>query len=432
MTSRRRVLSGLATVAFAGASGCSALPFGSDEQDGPDDVSLSPDMIGSIEWPPSPFPITVPAKVADSHEERARELLAAVPEDPDVPNSAVAASLQSDREHAADRLTEAFEEPWPREQLSEWRSRREAAATVRGAYRAAIGEDDAEAVANRRETLREVLHSFIAAHEYRASSPIEAVLAHAPLEDLIADCRRRVRPTPVYPSAPVSEPFQAGDAVGRVEHAQATLTDARRLREAYLSERTDPPSQWSRLIESSDRLRFAVHRTQSSVREFLDADERPFRADLSGTAGRWLYDDAKRRVESAVEDHDANRADGNYATAVVEAGQALAAIEAFRTVIDGLREGAYQEPVTAESVRQTAARAREALEAIETAEDRRLAALIARPVLGVFAYGADMIEDGYADPVRMQAELARAELYARAVPAATAFVLERLESGTGR
>ncbi|MGQ4556640.1 hypothetical protein [Halobellus sp. GM3] len=443
MQSRRTVLAALGTVGVAGLAGCSSVPFWDGRDDERDDVSLSADAVEPVAWPPSPFPVAVPPTLAEGHRERARELLATVPSDPSVPNRSIAAEIRSDRERVSNRLAEAVEEPWPTEGLGEWRGRVGSAATVRGTYRAATGESDADAVPARSAAVREELGAFVAGHEYRAASPLDAVLASAPIERLVADCRRRVRPNPAYPTDPLSRPFQAGEAVGRVELARAALGDARGLREAHLTARDDPTPQWAALIDATDRLRIAVSRTRSTVRDFLDVDEPPFVADLEDTAGYWLFTGASRRVEGTVQTHEDHVDDGEYATAVIEAGRALAAVEALRAAIDGIRDGAYQSAVTVDSVSRAAARAREAIAAVEESgdsgsgdsgseggeerPDRRLATQLARPALESLAYVPTRIEERYADATRVQGELAWIELYARAVPAATGFVLDRLE-----
>jgi hypothetical protein len=409
-----------------GLAGCSALPFSDEESDDSEDVTLPPDAVGSITWPESPFPVGIPDSLTEAHDERARELLAAVPETPSIPNRAIAEELRSERERVAERLDNDVEEPWPTDKLSEWRGRRETAATVWGSYRAATGENDSEPVTDRRRAVRDDLSSFVADHEYRAPSPPEAVLAHASIESLVTDCRRRVRPEPAYPADPVANPLRAGDAVGRIEHARATLDDARGLWEAYVSERPEATPQWAALIEASNELRRSVVRTRSTIRDVLEVDEPPFDADLEGTAGRTQFRTARRRVEAATSDHEEHLRQGDYATAVIEAGRALAAIEALRATVEGIRNGAYQDDVTVESVTQTADRAREATAAIKEGGDEKLAALLARPVFSMFESAPNLIEEGYTDPVRLQGELALTELYARAVPAATEFLVDRL------
>lgn len=426
MTSRRRLLATLGTIGVAGLAGCSALPFSDDESDHTEEVTLSPDVVGSITWPESPFPVEIPVSLGEAHDDQAREFLAAVPEYPSVPNRAIAEEVRSERERVAKRLENDIEEPWPTEALSERRSRRGAAAAVRGTYRAATGEDDSESVTNRRREVRDDLWTFISDHEYRARSPLEAVLAHAPIEALVADCRRQVRPDSTYPAEPVAYPFVAGDTVGRVERARATLNDARELRATYVSERSEVSTQWAALIEVTKELRLSIGRTRSTVRDFLEVDDPPFDADLEGTAAQPQFMEASIRATGSVTSYDEHLSQGEYATAVIEAGRALAAIEALRATIEGIRNGAYQDDVTVESVTRTADRARDATTAIEESEDRNLAALIARRAYAIFEAAPDLIERGYTDPARLQGELALAELYARAVPAATEFVVDRL------
>jgi len=426
MRSRRSVLAGLGALGGAGLAGCSALPVGPSEDERAD-VSLPTDVVESLSWPPSPFPAAVPESLATGHEERTTELLAGVPEDPSVPNGAVAEEIRADRERAAARLDDAIDEPWPTGRLSAWRSRRAAAATVRGAYRAATGEDDAGTVDVNRQAIRDALASSEAGHVYHASSPVEAVLVHAPVENLFAECRRRVRPDPTYPGDQVAAPFQAGEVVGEVERADATLTDARGLLDAYLEGRDDTAPQWSSLIETANRLRFAVGRSRSTVDGFLDVDEPPFDGDFEGTPARTLFYEASRQVSATADGFDRHRDDGDCATAVVEAGRALAAVETLETAVEGIRDGAYRDSATVESVTRTAERAREAITAIDEHENRQLATQIARPALATFEYIPNRIERGYADAPRVQGDLARVELYARVVPAATDFVAERLE-----
>lgn len=426
MRSRRAILAGLGTAGVAGLGGCSALPLG-DGDDSTPDVSLSADDVEPLSWPDSPFPVAIPGALADAHRERGRELLAAVPTDPSVPNGAVAEELRSDRERAADGLDEEIDQPWPTDRLSEWRRRRSAAATVRGAHRAATGEGDGDSLRERRRTVREELGSFVADHEYRASTTLEVVLAHAPIETLLADCRRHSRPNSGYPAAPLANPFQAGEAVGAVELAEATLADAGRLREVYVSDRQHVAPQWGELIDASDRLRFALGESRSTVDDFLDVDEAPFDADLAGTPARELFDLARRAVEFRYEDVQEYRDEGDYARAVVQAGRTLAAIEVLRTTVEGIRDGAYRDTVTGESVTRTADRARAAMTTVGDDERSEFAVRLLRPALSAYDFVPESIEEGYTDAARAQGELAWAELYARAVPAATDFVLDRLE-----
>jgi hypothetical protein len=135
VTSRRQLLAGLGTTGVAILAGCSGLPFSDDSED----VTLPPDVVGSITWPESPFPVEIPASLTEAHDERVRELLAAVPDDPSIPNRAIAEELRSERERVTERLDNDIDDPWPTDELSEWRSLRKAAAAVRGTSAGAGG-----------------------------------------------------------------------------------------------------------------------------------------------------------------------------------------------------------------------------------------------------------------------------------------------------
>ncbi len=425
MTSRRAVLAGLGTLGTTSLAGCSSLPFSEDEPD-EEDISIPANAVEPVEHPDPAFPVPVPQSLAEDHRERARTLLEEVPAEPSVPNAAVAEELRADREHTAGRLSEEVEVSRPIERLSRWRSRRNGAASVRGAYRAATGEDDAVRVRERRRAVREALGAFVAAHEYRAATPLEAVLAHAPVEDLVADAHGRTRPDPGYPRDPVARPFRAGDVLGGVELAEATLEDARGVREAYLGERAGANSQWAAVIDATRRLRLAVYRTRTPLQEFLDVNEPPFEADLAGTPARSFFRRAQGAVETGTSDHDQRRFAGDHANAVLEAGRLLAGLATLRTAIEEIRDGAHQEEVTVQSVTRTADRAREAIVAVEETGDPRLATRILRPALLTYNGIPDRLEEGYGDAARIQGELAWAERYARVVPDATAFVIDRL------
>ncbi|WP_135664372.1 hypothetical protein [Halorhabdus rudnickae] len=428
MKRRRQVLAGLGTAGLVSLAGCSGLPFVGDEGRTHPDFEVPLDAFPALEWPSSPFPVAVPDALAETHRERAQELLDTVPTDPQIPNGAIAEELRSDRERVASDLADGPTDPWPLDTLSSWRGRRGSAANVAATYRAATGDDDDSALGERRRLVREDLGSFSADHDYRADSVREGVLVHAPIENMLSSARRRVRPDPLYPDDPVATPFRAGDAFEGVERAGALCSDMRRLRETYLDARSGVRSQWNRLIAASDRLRFAVAETREPVDAFLDAGREAFDRDLDGTAAYTLFETASQEARWADDTFAQQRDDGAYATSVVDAGEALAAIETLRTAIEGIRDGDYQDDVTLASLERGARRARDALDGIRTAEYGSLAARIGRPALSAYDGFSYQIEEDYADPLRLQGELAWVELYARAVPAATAFVVERLDA----
>lgn len=425
MRSRRRLLADLGTAGAVGLAGCSA--FSSTDDRRPREVSLSADTVGRPPWPPSPFPVPVPPSLTEAHETRVRELLEAVPVSPSIPNEAIAAEIEADRENAVGRLDDPPEGPWPRDVLETWRRRRRGAATVRRAYRAATGSNDAATVTERRRTARDGFGAFSTDLEYRARSPLEAVVTYEPIESLLSDCERRLRPTTAYPADPVAKPFQAGEAVGAVESATAVLRDARGLRSAYLGEHDEASAQWTALAAAAERLRLSVDRTELTVREHLDDRDPPVGGDLAGTVAGELFTASRRRVESATDSITELYDDGRYATAVITAGEALAAVETLRAATAGIRDGAYRDEVSESSVEAAAERARDALARVTEAEHAALATAVAEPALRTVAGVIDRIDRGIGNATRVRGALAYVDLYARAVPAATAFVAERLD-----
>jgi len=424
--SRRRFLAGIATAGAAALGGCSALPFTGDEERPAAPASLPSDAVGSVEWPASPFPAAVPGSLADAHETRALEMLADVPADPDVPNVAVAERIGNDRERAMERTDAAPPDGWPVDALSAWRRRREDAAAVRGAHRAATGTDDGTELAARRRAVRTDRSSLAADLTYRADSPAEAVVAYEPVESLLARCAAHVEPSVAYPADPVADPFRAGEAVARVERARAAASDAEGLRDAFLGERDDPAPQWASLVAAADELRASVSRTRATVRERQGGEDPLDGEDLSGTVAQELVATSESRVESAVDDVERAVDDGDHATAVVEAGTALAEVDAYRRIVDEIRDGRHREVPSESSVRSAAERARTAVDEASAVDDP-LAARLVRPGVELFGYVADRVGDGYGSARRTQASLVYAARYASAVPAATDFVRERLE-----
>ncbi|MYL17015.1 hypothetical protein GLW36_10215 [Halorubrum terrestre] len=426
-SSRRRLLAGVAATGAAALAGCSGLPFAGGEERRDSPVSLPADAVGSIEWPASPFPTAVPASLAAAHEARTRSLLDDVPAEPELPNAAVATEIETRRERARERANAGLPDEWPVDDLDAWRRRREDAAEVRAAYRAATGNDDGSELSARRRAVRDARTALTGDLAYRSESTAAAVLAYEPVESLLAECARSVRPQVTYPADPLAEPFRAGEAVGRVERAEAAAADAEGLREACLDSWDEASPRWASLVAAAETLRGSVSRTRASVRERVGREDPLDEEDLSGTVAQELAATGETRVESAVEDVSRATDAGEHATAVVEAGTALAEVEAYRAAVGEIRDGRHRAAPTESSVRSTAERARAAVsEAVDAGDP--LAARLLRPGLGVFGYAADRVEEGYGSaPRRTQASLVYAALYASAVPAAAEFVRERLE-----
>lgn len=424
-TSRRQFLVGLGAAGTAVTAGCSGLPFGGEARSDGDPVSLSSDVIGPIDRPAWPFPAATAGSLAEAHEARARDLLSAVPSDPDVPNAAVAARIDDERERALRRTNGDPPAGWTVDALAEWRRRRGDAAVVRGAYRAATGVDEGAGLVARRRAIREDRATLAADLEYRARSVEEAVLAYEPVESLLAESARHVEPRVSYPADPVAEPFRAGEAAGDVERARATVADAAGLRSAYLGGEDGASPRWASLIAAAGGLRGSVSRTHSTVRRRADGGASSD-GDLSGTVAQELLTVSERRVESTVEEVREAADAGDHATVAAESGVALAAVDALRTAGEEISEGKYTDPPSESSVRAAAERARSGADAAVDGNDP-LATRLVRPAFETLERVVDRIEEGYASPRQTEAELHFVDLYTSAVPRATAFVRDRLD-----
>jgi hypothetical protein len=431
MTTRRRFLAGIGTAAATGLAGCSSLG-GPDERESEEiDSSAFGDGVPGIVWPASPFPVSLPASLLETHRTRASQLYSSVPASPPIPNEVVANEVAEDREYLGTRMEEGSDATITLEAIDDWRSIRGSAAHLRGTYRAATGSDDAADVADRRETVRAELGEFVADLEYRATDPIEAVLVYAPVEALLGDVRQYVRPIHPYPDTPLTAVEKAGDAVRDGEVATASLTDARGFRETYLADRDSVDRQWSRLIDVSRTLDHAVHRTRETVGEYVQQYDPGSVFDRNlGPVPEELFRVASRRVESGSgRDREYERyGHGSYARAILDSTQELAAIAALDRVVDGIESAGFAAEATVTAVNNAAADARSAVESLGEATNPHLAIAVARPGIGSYAGARRRLDERYFDPADAQASFRYAAMYARVAPQAADYLVDRLRT----
>jgi len=195
-----------------------------------------------------------------------------------------------------------------------------------------------------------------------------------------------------------------------------------------LDGREEAVPRWASLVAAAEELRGSVSRTRSTVRERTGGEEPFADEDLGGTVAQELVAVSELRVESAVDDVRRASDAGEYATVAIEAGTALAEIEAYRAAVGEIRDGEHRAVPSESSVRSAAERARTAVGEVVDVGDPLTTRLV-RPGLEIVGYVADRIDEGYGSARRSQAELAYAALYANVVPAAAAFVRERLARG---
>jgi hypothetical protein len=430
---RRRVLTGFGG-SLAALAGCSVLPaFGDETDDRPDygreAVERAVTPVEDV-LEPDVFPVGIPAALQNHHRDRAREYVDAVPVEPGYPNGEIASQVAEDRESTASALEEDASGR-PRSRLETWRDRREEAAAVMGTHLAATGEIDRSDVSTLRERGRSRLASFEADWAYRASSPVDAAVVHATLEEYIQTCRSQLHTNSPFPADPGAAVFQAGDVVGTVDGAIATATDAGRLREQYRSGVDGDAGYRQHLASAASRLDRSLSRTTSDLDEYVDVEpDEAFDDNLSDTPAETLFRDASRTVEWRREQAEEARQRHDPATAVLAAGHGFVAAGALEAVVDAIEDGQYREYPTVDGIGAAVEQAIDALEAAWEATPRPLAVEVAEPALLSLRAAARRVREPqfYGGPERVFVQAVYAEAQARAVPAATALVVERLQA----
>ncbi len=435
--SRRSVLAGLGA-GMAALAGCSSVGIGGDGNDEPEFDPGRLDEIARKEVParPDAFPVTVTDGMVARHYDRARELLDAVPPRPTVPNGTVTKRLRDMREEVATAVAdtgsdEDVERRGP-ERLGRPRHVRADAAELLGAYRAATGEMDPEWAADRRETLRSDLRSFEGEWAYRGDGPADALVVHAELEGYRDRVRRSAEAWPPVPDDPVTDPFGVGETVREIEGGRATLADATRLRERYLTDLEDPRSFRSAMTAAAHRTHrrssFAGRRIEEYARG--GPDDLPFDRSLEGTPAIHFFDELQADVRYEAENTDEDRRAGNYARATLSSARRLAGVRAFETVFDGIEAGKYETPDDADRVAAARTAAVEALQAAWETTPVPLSVDVTFPAHDAFRWGhrkLDGSRGARSDVNEALASFVYARLYAEEVPAVVDTVRNALE-----
>jgi hypothetical protein len=320
--------------------------LGEDEEREYDAEALARLADGDDPTAPDAFPVRIPDETVARHDDRARELLAAVPERPDVPNGVIAERIREEREQAAERLGEREDAPTGLERLEDARYARHEAAEVNGTYRAAVGEIDRETVAEGREALRADRLGFEAEWDYRGDDSARALVVHAELERLVEDARRNAEAWPPFPDDPRDDVFQVGEVVGEVERGWAALGDAIRLRTRYVGKAADPESYRVAVTVAAGRLELrTTDRRRRRLHGYLDrrASE-AFERSVEETPAEYLYHEARQRVRGAAEGAEEARRTGDHATAALRSATELAGLRAFDAIVDAVENGEYGPP----------------------------------------------------------------------------------------
>ncbi len=438
----RRAVLAACGAGLTALAGCASVDVGGRDDDREYDAGrLAAIAERGSPAPPDAFPVGVTAAMLDRHRGRARELVAAVPERPAVPNGAVVHRLRTDRERVRDDLAGdgeksegGDEERSGLERLADARRVRADAAEVAGAYRAATGAIHRRAVEARREALRADRRAFEAEWAYRGEGAAGALVVGAALEDLRERAREGAEAWPPFPDDPADDVFRVGEITRTLEAGRAALADAEDLRTRYLAGAADAPSHRGAIAAAAHRLRDRTLWDRRVIHEHLDAEaaDLPFDRRVEGTPAAELYRRARLRAEDALRGPDRARRAGDHATATLQGARGLASLRAFEAVVESLEAGEYGPPEDAERVATAHEAAVDALGAAWRTAPAAVSAEVAEPAGWAVDRGLDGLErsDGHHREVdRAVASFAYARLYAEAVPAVVGTVVEVLEDG---
>jgi hypothetical protein len=384
---------------------------------------------------PTDVPPTVPAGAVERHRGRARDLLEAVPEEPAIPNGAVADRIARRRSEVAEALDRGETTPGnPFDRLRHWRYERSDAAEVWGQYRAATGEASAEAYETRRDETRSALSDFRVDWEYRGDDPVSALAAHYRIEQTVRECQDSLDSWSGFPDRPVAAVEQVGRVAADVERARAALEDAVAIRDGYLDGVAEPVSYRAAIAGVAEALEDTVNVTEShrDLSKYLDESDEavlPDRRDVEDTPAHYLYDHLTGLVRYQRRDMRTSRARRTYATAVVEGGLTLSGLVALEDAVQAIREGEHGVLESSTEARPLANRARNALTAAWQADPQAVSLHLGDPAFYWLRDAKRRLEDenvGEREMNRAAGNFLTARYYARAVPPVVRYLGESL------
>jgi hypothetical protein len=347
---RRQFLVGTGAVVLSGCLG----------GDGADRRELEPGPLQSIPSKPVPevprrLPVPIGSTYLDQSAARARELLSALPPSIDqgaIPNGAIREEVVDAQESATEALDRAGSSPTPFERMRALRDARESAARASAAWRAIQDGYSRQDALSARPEIAERLETFQGDWRYVGDDPIAAVLLCRELEDLTRQAGdhldRAANPGYVEPDSPPG----IGHAAGSLEYARCAIADGEHVYDGQTASSDDATHSLERTI--TEAARHLAERVTDRTSE-LPAD-RP--EDPSSLVDRDVGDTPTGRVLTAAidsanrqaDDADERRSDGAYATAILEAHEALTAIRTYETLRDRIADGESFPIDTAEDV----------------------------------------------------------------------------------
>ncbi|WP_435065047.1 hypothetical protein [Halobaculum sp. EA56] len=405
---RRRVVACVGTALGASLAGCSALPFGDREP------TIAGDDLAAIASEPTPsipdrLPVDIDPSYLGSVADTVRERLDTVPAPLDashVPNGAMRADLAHARAHATEALAAADDAPTPWERADRLRRARGRAGYLAGGWAAVDDDRTIPDVRGDAERLREDLADFRRAWAYVGADPIDSVVVHHAIGDLLRGCiadlndvlsaRERASTTALDVAEADEALAGARGALRDADHLFGRLADADGVRDR----RETFASAAATLAARVDERRRAVVSTETAT-----GDAR------TGPPAVYALAELRERFEYADDVGEARRT-GAFPRAILAAHDELATIGAVERLRERVDAGEVIDPESAEDVRAIRSDAREALvearreSAYPTLDRRRLHELAAG-----FAYVDDSLgrydADDEIEIARLRRELAR-------------------------
>lgn len=434
--SRRHALGTIATTVTAGLAGCNALS--NDDSQEPNPPDYDPEAVGQIvreSFPAQPtvFPVQIPDSHFQAHASRTRDLLDSVPEEPNLPNGAIAKQIGRERAGLMERLGERGDEPTPRDRLGQWRYYRDHAAEVWGSYVAATGQYGPSEFRDRYQRLKSAYDAFESDWAYRGDDRPDALVVHATIEELFERGLDDVLSTGPFPSDPQAAVFEAGRMVREHERAAANLEDARMFRDRFIDDQSAPSTNRLAFAATSRELRrearAEAHRGSygpalEDGRSALDANLARGPAGTAFEHARNTARYADRAVERATERNDP-------ATAILRATHQRHAMATFRDVVDAIRGDELTWPEDASELRELRSTTTQAIQTAWSTSPEPLAVELTTHAVGLLRelthYHDEHELDEY-DLARYVGTLNYARQYAQGVPERTSEVVHALRN----
>ncbi|SEP24132.1 hypothetical protein SAMN04487948_12562 [Halogranum amylolyticum] len=338
-TTRRTVLALVGSVA---AAGCTDLPVG----DQSDRMELDGAALRSLAAEGVEVPQTLPVNVASAYlgesEQRARELLGAVPSpltETEIPNGVVRARVVDARGGAADALRGAAATASPYQRLLELQRARAEARFVDAAW-AAVGAGLArEDVVAEASDLETSLAAFREERRYVGDDPVRSVVVHDALEGWVRAATNLVDSLRAARTHQPGDVLDVGELAETAERVRVNVTDGRHVYGRYTASLADDREMRPTFESTRDALVSAVR--ERTRERFGSGEDYPEPSslvdrDVEGTpAERVLRELARELAFRRGEDGSAEWvADG-----VVRAHEQLVRHRALDAVLADIAEG---------------------------------------------------------------------------------------------